>query len=155
NRELMATDNCGATIMAWGVDTTIPGSCENDSTVVRTWTFTDACGNSSTVTQTFTVSDNIAPTFDTEIPEEIAVSCDAVPTPPTITASDACGTANVTFNEVRTDGDCEGNYTLVRTWIAGDSCGNNVSASQTITVTDTAGPSIDGEFETNIDVTCD
>ena len=42
--------------------------------------------------------------------------------------------------EVRIDGNCPHNYTLVRTWTATDRCGNNSSESQTITVQDTTPP---------------
>ncbi|MCQ0113155.1 hypothetical protein, partial [Zhouia amylolytica] len=53
---------------------------------------------------------------------------------------DTCSNASVTYNEVRTDGACPNAYTLTRTWIATDECGNNTEHIQTITVQDTTAP---------------
>ncbi|NBL66129.1 hypothetical protein GV828_13090, partial [Flavobacterium sp. NST-5] len=78
-------------------------------------------------TQIVTVEDNSAPTFNETLPIDLTVSCDAVPVAATLSASDNCGTANVTFEEVRTNGTCAGNYSLSRTWTATDLCGNTVS----------------------------
>lgn len=39
-------------------------------------------------------------------------------------AIDACGDVTVTVTEEQIAGDCEGRYTIVRTWTATDSCGN-------------------------------
>jgi len=58
---------------------------------------TDACGNTSETTRSFNVlSDTEGPVFDAQ-PAQIAdISCnDILPTQVTLTATDACGTANV------------------------------------------------------------
>ncbi|RAK19080.1 gliding motility-associated-like protein, partial [Flavobacterium aquaticum] len=59
----------------------------------------------------------------------------------TLTATDNCGTATVTFNETSTEvaGACA-NYTITRTWTATDLCGNDIVHTQTITVQDTTDP---------------
>ena len=53
------------------------------------------------------------------------------------TASDNCGTVEVTVMSETTAGDCAGNYTITRTFTATDDCGNMNTAVQTITVEDT------------------
>ncbi|NBL66131.1 hypothetical protein GV828_13100, partial [Flavobacterium sp. NST-5] len=67
----------------------------------RTWTATDLCGNTVSHTQIVTVEDNSAPTFNETLPIDLTVSCDAIPVAATLSASDNCGTASVTFEEVR------------------------------------------------------
>ncbi|TJY34024.1 gliding motility-associated C-terminal domain-containing protein [Pontimicrobium aquaticum] len=136
---LTATDNCGDATVTFN-ETRNDGDCESNYTLVRTWTATDACGLETVHTQTITVQDTTAPTFVEALPENVTVECDAVPTTETLTATDNCGDATVTFNETRNDGDCESNYTLVRTWTATDACGLETVHTQTITVQDTTAP---------------
>src|SRR5690606_7858657 len=46
------------------------------------------------------------------------------------------------YSEIMEEGDCPQAYTLVRTWTATDACGNTVSASQNIIVSDDIAPVI-------------
>ncbi|WP_415580131.1 gliding motility-associated C-terminal domain-containing protein, partial [Flavobacterium longum] len=154
--QLTAEDNCGEVITVDGVDATTPGDCPNSFVVTRTWTFTDACGNTTTAQQIITVDDNVAPTFNEQAPADITVSCDAVPTAATLTASDNCnGGATVTMSESTNTGACAGSYTLVRTWTATDVCGNVATAVQNITVIDMTSPTFDQAIPANITVECD
>ena len=50
--------------------------------------------------------------------------------------TDNCGEA-IEVSSEETAGDCEGSYTLTRTFTATDDAGNSTSATQTITVEDT------------------
>src|SRR5690606_21642381 len=127
---LTASDNCGTATVTFN-ETSTPGSCAGNYTLTRTWTATDSCVNETIHTQTITVSDTTAPTFVEAFPADITVECDVVPTAETLTASDNCGTATVTFNETSTAGSCAGNYTLTRTWTATDSCDNETVHTQT------------------------
>jgi gliding motility-associated-like protein/uncharacterized repeat protein (TIGR01451 family) len=75
-----------------------------------------------------------------EIPADVTVECDVVPTVSAgnVSATDNCdNNPIVSYEEVRTDGNCISNYTLTRTWTATDVCGNSSSKSQTIIVEDT------------------
>ena len=67
------------------------------------------------------------------------------------TATDNCGevtwsatrlrlTTVSTIEERNTAGDCDGSYTVTRTFTATDDAGNSSSATQTITVEDTTAP---------------
>ena len=139
---LTATDNCSAPITVQGVDVVTPGTCANAFTVIRTWTFTDACANTSSVSQTITVSDNLDPVIS-ELPAPSTINCPATPEFATPTATDNCaGEVALIFNDVNTQGNCAGSYTVVRTWTATDACGNTATASQTINVQDITAPAI-------------
>ncbi|MDE0535999.1 hypothetical protein OU788_07130, partial [Tenacibaculum sp. L6] len=141
--------------------TKIPGSFEASTTncpvigtYTNTWTFTDSCGRTSgQFTQTITVTDTTAPVLSSE-PANISVDCESIPSVPTITASDNCDTVvDVVFTEV-SNTVVDGCGEIVRKWEATDNCGNPVSHTQTITVTDTTAPVLSSE-PANISVDCE
>ncbi|NOY48535.1 MAG: gliding motility-associated C-terminal domain-containing protein, partial [Chlorobi bacterium] len=151
---LTATDNCGTASVTFN-ETRTDGNCDSNYTLARTWTATDLCGNETTHTQTITVQDTTAPAFVEALPADATVECDSVPTADVLTATDNCGTATVTFNEVRTDGNCDSNYTLARTWTATDLCGNETTHTQTITVQDTTAPTFVEALPIDVTIECD
>ena len=149
-----ASDDCDTNPAISFTEARTDGNCPGNYTLTRTWTATDHCGNSSSQTQVITVTDTEAPVL-AGVPSDVSVSCDEVPTPASPVASDDCDTAPIiTFNEVRTDGNCPGNYTLTRTWTATDHCGNSSSQTQVITVTDTEAPVL-ADVPSDISVSCD
>ncbi|MDP5081792.1 MAG: gliding motility-associated C-terminal domain-containing protein, partial [Winogradskyella sp.] len=150
-----ATDNCGnATVTV--VESTTEGSCANEYTLVRTWTATDDCNNETIQIQTINVVDNTAPSFNEDLPEDINIECDAVLEAEELTASDNCGTAEVTFEEIITDGACAGDFIIERRWTATDLCGNDSIHTQIITVEDNTAPTLSPQtpFEENVTVSC-
>ena len=151
---LTANDNCGTATVTFN-ETTTAGTCDNDYTLTRTWTATDACGNETVHTQIITVQDTVAPTFNEALPADTTVECDAVLTAETLTADDNCGTATVTFNETTTAGTCDNDYTLTRTWTATDACGNETIHTQVITVQDTVAPMFNEALPADTTVECD
>ena len=147
-----ATDNCS-------FDGSTPGLQFNQFTetlscgykIHRNWTASDACGNTAVATQVITVTDTQAPVLN-GVPANITVTCAQIPAPPVVTASDACnGTTSVDFQENVITGGCP--YSIIRTWTSADACGNIATATQTITVTDTANPIISG-VPANMTVPC-
>ena len=137
-----ATDNCDADLtIAYNGATRINGSCPNSYTLSRKWTITDDCGNASTAVQTILVEDKTAPVF-TSVPAAITTNCELIPSVQTPAATDDCATSvSITYiGEVRTDGACPDSYTLKRSWMARDSCGNTSTAEQVITVQDLTPP---------------
>ena len=129
-----SSDDCSN--VSWSNDyAALSTQCGATGSVLVTFTATDDCGNSATTSATFTIQDTTAPTFSSTLPSNITVECDEVPIAETISATDNCSaTATVTLNEeVISNGDCAGEYTLIRTWTATDDCGNETSYSQTIT----------------------
>ena len=85
--------------------------------------------------------------------EEITVECSDLEPAETLTATDDCSNATVTFEEVRTDGDCANNYTLERTWTATDDCGNQTIRILIINVVDTIPPTFTAPADITIE--CD
>ncbi|MCB9232654.1 MAG: HYR domain-containing protein [Bacteroidia bacterium] len=137
-----ATDNCDANPVISFADNNQGGNCPNAYTIQRVWTALDANGNSSSCTQTISVQDQVAPVL-AGVPADAAVSCDNIPSAPTVSATDNCDASpTVTFSSAITPGNCAGNYTLTRTWTATDACGNSSSASQTLEVSDQAAPAV-------------
>jgi large repetitive protein len=151
-----ATDNCDTDVTITFTEVRIDGACIDSYTLTRNWTAYDNCGNSITHIQTITVEDTTAPTWDQVMPVDITVECNVVPDPPAlVTATDNCGEATVTFEEVRTDGTCPFSYILTRTWTATDECENETVHVQTITVQDTTPPVFVEALPGNITVECD
>ncbi|MFH7009641.1 gliding motility-associated C-terminal domain-containing protein, partial [Flavobacterium plurextorum] len=118
--------------------------CGNAGTYTNTWTVKDDCGNTSeTFTQIITIQDTTKPTFVGNLPSDVTVSCDAVPEPFNMEASDNCnGDLPIVFKEVKSDvkNECGTEYTLTRTWTTSDCGGNSISYTQVITVRDTTPP---------------
>src|SRR5207247_739261 len=108
----------------------------------RTWTATDAHNNSTTCSQTITVLDSAAPTVSS-CPTDATIQCPATPVFGTPQFSHGCGTyLTVTF----ADEACavSGNQVskTKRTWTATDAHNNSTTCSQTITVLDSAAPTV-------------
>ncbi|WP_316634030.1 Ig-like domain-containing protein [uncultured Flavobacterium sp.] len=144
----VATDNCDSdvsNIVKISGLFVASESCSNAGTYTNTWTVKDKCGNTSdTFTQVITLEDTTKPTFVGNLPADITVSCDAVPAPATITASDNCNADNVSIAYLETkssiENECSTNYILTRKWTASDCSGNTATYTQVITVKDTTAP---------------
>ncbi|MFE8424890.1 hypothetical protein ABHQ57_12635, partial [Tenacibaculum sp. ZH5_bin.1] len=135
---ITATDNCDSVVdvVFTEVNNTVVDGCGE---IVRQWESTDNCGNTVSHTQTITVTDTTAPVLSAT-PADVSVDCEAIPSVPTITATDNCDTVvDVIFTEV-SNTVVDGCGEIVRQWESTDNCGNTVSHTQTITVTDTTAP---------------
>ena len=151
---LTATDACDDnTVVAFTEVLSDDDDCANNYTLLRTWTVTDDCGNEAQHEQTVTVVDETAPEWISELPLDTTVSCESVPAPASLEATDNCdGALVITFNEGVAEGDCAQGQTLTRTWSTMDCAGNALSHVQVITVVDTTSPVIEGEL--SIDIPC-
>lgn len=133
--DLTATDNCDGDITVSPTEDTTSGTCDNEFTLVRTWTFTDACGNSSEVSQTITIDDTTPPTIT--CPDDVAdiASVMDLPTPDisSVVADDNC-TFIVTHlgdnPDPTTFDPCLGNAEIVRTYQISDGCNDAVTCEQ-------------------------
>ncbi|MCB0629468.1 MAG: T9SS type A sorting domain-containing protein, partial [Lewinella sp.] len=110
----------------------------------------------TTHSQVITVIDEIAPQC-LNCPEDITVSCDAVPEVPSLEVSDNCDpepTVELSISSTQTSKDCSAySYEETRTWTITDACGNTTVHEQVITVVDETAPEI--SCPPTITVTCD
>jgi len=140
--DVTVRDNCDGNPSIDFSELTIPGACPNESVIERSWLLTDACGNTQTINQSISIVDEIVPVFN-NTPVDITVECDAIPDPLSLLATDNCdGSITPLLTETRTDGSCIDSYTLLRTWVASDACGNENTVSQNIFVEDNSSPII-------------
>ena len=142
------SDACGTSFNFTDATVTVGGTiCYN---IIRTWSIIDGSGNNLNCTQTISVTDNQAPVFTSSLPADITIACGVnPPTPPTLVATDNCGTP-VTVGITETSTQTSNNtctdyaYVVTRTWTATDACGNATFHTQTITVVDIQAPVIFG-----------
>ncbi len=104
-------------------------------------------GCSSACSTNINVIDTTAPAI-TSVPADATVSCaNAVPAANdgAVVASDDCSSVTVThLSDSVTSSNCPNNFTVTRTYVATDACGNSSIQTQTITVHDATGPVITG-----------
>jgi gliding motility-associated-like protein len=151
-------DNCSGTVTVTVADMNNGGTAcvGNPYIVTRTFTLTDCAGNTTNLVQTITVEDNTTPIFNGTLPNDLVLECtDDIPVAPVLTATDNCSVPTVTYEEQRTNGSCPSSYTLIRTWTARDTCGNESTHIQTITVQDTTPPVFTGDLPQDGFADCD
>lgn len=147
---IIATDACDPNPQITFSETTVPGSCLDTYTLIRSWTATDDCGHATTVTQTIEVIDTTGP-FILGVPADVTVDCDAVPPPPVtgpggVTATDNCDPDPAivyleTSNQDPDPASCAHyNYEITRSWTSADHCSNLQTAVQVVTVRDREAP---------------
>ena len=142
NRYGLATalDGCGSVTVTYS--DSISNGCGGTRIVSRLWTATDACGNRTNALQTITVGDTTPPTISA--PANAVLECPAdtsTNNTGVATALDACGSVTISYSDVVSNG-TGGTKVIARTWTAIDQCGNSTNRVQTITVRDTAPPTI-------------
>lgn len=105
-------------------------------------TVTDVAGVSASSYTTVTFDDGDSPLLSS-LPGDLTVECGSVPDAPALTASDACDPSPaLSFTETSIPGGCGGEFTIVRTWLATDACGNALSHSQQVEVRDRTPPTV-------------
>ncbi len=153
NVQIIANDNCDNNVNININETVEDSICLNQLIIVRVYTITDHCGNSIERTLRIAVNDDLPPAFPL-VQEDISVSCENVPDPTLIVATDNCvGPVDLVFTESVVDSACIGNLTLLRRWIATDACGNVDSVNQRIQVFDNTPPVL-SEVEPIIEISC-
>ncbi|MET0000115.1 MAG: HYR domain-containing protein [Candidatus Thiodiazotropha lotti] len=123
-------------------------------TTVVTWTATDANGNSSSVTQNVTVTapaDTTPPVVTA--PANITVEATALQTPVNLGTATATDNVDGSLTPTPNQSGPFGVGTHTVTWSATDSAGNTGSATQTVTVQDTAAPVITAPADVSVTAT--
>ncbi len=140
--QAVAVDNCNGVTITHADEMTVTG-CGNSGTLVRTWYAEDACGNVNEAATTYTIVDNTAPAI-ADVPANLTIGCEEDYDFPNPTASDACGSVELSEEMTVLDGGCPNSYTIVRTFTAIDACGNFSQAVQSVTVVDDDAPVLAG-----------
>jgi hypothetical protein len=134
-----AADDCDALPNVVTTGTVNPNAVGN---YTLTYTATDADGNSGSATRVVNVSDTTAPVITVTSGDQ-TVECHTIFSDPGATAADACDgdvSANIVVSGDTVNANTPGVYTL--TYAVSDSSSNNISATRTVTVSDTVGPVI-------------
>ena len=146
------TDDCCANSTVIFEDVAaVGGKCSEKGYIVLMhcrWKATDCCGNVSELNVYIKIVDNTPPIL-LNIPANITVSCDAIPTAATtVKATDDCSDCSkkpfIPMEETTTKSTCAGSYTITRIWTATDDCGNAAKGTQVITVIDNIAPVLTG-----------
>lgn len=143
------------TVTVSDCDTTVTHSYSRSSTqdddddynytVTDMWYAKDDCDNERTVTHTITVVDTTPPQLTNLPVASTSVPSTNVSSPPTdVNATDNCSPVYPSLTTVRIPGPCDNNYTIIHTWITTDSNGLTDTYEQTVHVTDTEPPTLDG-----------
>src|SRR5213075_306672 len=136
------SDACGTDLTVTFADETLALTGNQVSKIKRTWTATDAHNNSTTCSQTITVLDSAAPTV-ASCPTDATIECPVTPVFGSPEFSDACGTnLTVTFADEALAVSGNQISKTKRTWTATDAHNNSTTCSQTITVLDSAAPTV-------------
>lgn len=161
--DVTVSDNCGDVNTIYGeyseghnaditvtvTTDTIEGNCEGSYTILWIWTATDYCDNSASATTTITVVDTTDPIF-ISAPQNITIDCSQdLPEGDLLIAVDNCtdGFIESTFSDSIVAGNCPNSYSVERTYIATDDCGNSAEFVQLIFVTDLVAPIFFAENE--------
>ena len=115
-------------------DVKLPSQCSGSYTILRTYSAKGSCG-AIEFQQLIKVEDKEAPVFVGTLPQSLTIEeGQAVPVQATLTATDSCGTAEVTSSrqEEKTAGKLS---KVIYSWTATDTCGNQVRHTQIISIT--------------------
>ena len=129
-----AADNCSAPIVAFVGDVS-NGACPE--VITRTYSVTDECGNTINVTHDIISDDVDAPTLSGPL-NDASVDCTTIPAVPNLTFIDNCSTnISTVYTETDTNANNPVSYTITRTWVVTDDCGNSDTFTQILTVDNT------------------
>ena len=138
-----ATDNCGAVSLSF-TETPVSGGCSTPYGVYeRVYSAEDECGNITMMSQFFMLVDTIAPIF-TLVPADLSLSCEEpVPADEAVEVMDNCDMdVVITMSEDTVEFITVNDYTIERTFVATDHCGNAATHVQTISVADNVPPEV-------------
>ena len=135
---VLSTDDCSEVSVEVS-DVVVAAGCPGQ--VQRTYTVTDACGNAASVIQWINLVPEEGPYF-VNFPADLVLECSPDMDIPSINLAfeGACSNAAVSVSEQVVNGECEGEYQVLRTYTLTDDCGNVLQQTWTIQVVDTTPP---------------
>eukprot|EP00055_Hartaetosiga_balthica_P017311 m.115075 g.115075 ORF g.115075 m.115075 type:complete len:3091 (-) comp9287_c0_seq2:1834-11106(-) len=156
NGNAMALDDCSLDTLTWtntyNRDDLVL-DCGSTGTYDVLFIATDDCGLSANKTARIHISDSQPPVL-LNVPDDIIVSCDNIPTPAQLVALDNCTeTPTVTLDTTRINGECSSRYELIHRWTAVDECDNAADGDQIVMVTDNTAPVL-LQDASDVDVEC-
>ena len=152
-----ASDDCSEVSWTNNFTGNLSDLCGLTGIATVSFTASDACGNNVSSIGTFIILDTTPPSFTSILPENISVSCEAIPNPQELTGSDSCSTeVFITTNDEisGTPSECIGQFKINRTWKISDSCGNFQTHTQIISVFDNTPPLLVTPFPNELFVNC-
>ena len=145
---LVVEYQCGGVEFVEATEVKIPGSCEQEFILERTWDFSNGAASNFSFHQSVTVIDQTPPEFLITMPTDITVDCDLIPPFTALTISDIqdnCTNSSdisITIDSSIVPGSCPNEYQIIRTWTLQDECGNLTQHKQVIHVQDLESPEI-------------
>lgn len=130
--EASASDNCGSPSLAYA-DSEEVESCSASTVLLRTWTASiDGAITASCVQQIEVQADNTPPVI--ECPANLTMACNADDSPSLLpNLSDDCDAApELDYQDMTIGNEDDLAYSVERTWLATDACGNVSSCVQEI-----------------------
>ncbi|HRI60567.1 MAG TPA: Calx-beta domain-containing protein, partial [Saprospiraceae bacterium] len=141
---LVVSDNCDGPVTKSHLGDVISNqTCVDHYTLTRNYMATDACGNAATCAQIITVNDQTAPTISCSPNVTVSCTSDVPAIDSTIlVVSDNCDGPVIKshLSDQISNQTCADRYTLTRTYLATDACGNSATCNQIITVNDQLTP---------------
>jgi hypothetical protein len=127
-------------------------TCINGKKIRNIWIASSDCGIETRDTQIITINDSVSPSISF-CPRDTVLNCPgdtSVANLGIALGADNCmGEVIVNHVDMVTQGSCPNVFSVVRTWIVTDICGNSTSCIQNIAVQDTTSPLINtGEIDT-------
>ncbi|MBK6951519.1 MAG: PKD domain-containing protein [Crocinitomicaceae bacterium] len=143
-------DNCSVPTVLFVSDVSDGNTCPE--TITRTYSVTDACGNQILVTQSIIVNDTTNPTASNPagVTVDIIANVPAADPLVVIDEADNCSVPTVLFVSDVSDGNtCP--ETITRTYSVTDACGNQITVTQTIIVSDIIMPTASNPITVNVE----
>ncbi|MFJ1474719.1 reprolysin-like metallopeptidase [Capnocytophaga cynodegmi] len=135
---LKVSGNCNPKVVYNG-ETKSNEKCKNDYVLTRSWTATNDCGKSITHIQVITIKDDVKPVFSGNLPTDISVEENNIPTQVDLTATDNCS-EKVEVVKSQKNKEENGNRVIIHKWEASDECGNKVTHEQKVTIKKSSQP---------------
>ncbi|WP_241697285.1 reprolysin-like metallopeptidase [Capnocytophaga canis] len=149
---LQVSGNCNPKVVYNG-QTKSNEKCKNDYVLTRSWTATNDCGKSITHTQVITIKDDVKPVFSGNLPTDISVEENNIPTQIDLTATDNCS-ENIQVTKSQEEKQENGNKVIIYKWEASDDCENKATYTQKVTIIPLEIQFI-GELPKNLTISCE